>query len=55
MSQIIVKCPECDRPLVIKTGSGHQSIIDHKEEVQCVGCEKPLTVKLKMSVELSKG
>lgn len=52
--QIIVKCPECSKNLLVPTGSGYTSEIILTQEKKCTGCGKQIKIQIKIVAEVAK-
>lgn len=48
MAQIIVSCPNCQKPILIKAGSGYPSEVIMTESKKCQGCAADVEVQVKI-------
>lgn len=51
---IIVACPGCQKPTLVKAGSGHQSEVVLTEKKRCVSCGKDLEIEIKVKAKLKQ-
>ena len=52
--QIIVKCPECSKNLLVGTGVGYSSEVILTTEKKCGGCGNQVKIQIKILTEVQK-
>lgn len=51
---IIIKCPQCGKHLLVKAGSGFTSEIVMSEQKICAGCNHPVDIEIKIKAKVAK-
>lgn len=52
--QIIVKCPQCGRHILVKAGGGFTSEIVLSETKICPGCSNSVDIDIKIKAKIQK-
>jgi len=52
--QVIVKCPQCGRPILAKTGGGPATETVLNESKTCPGCASTVEIEIKIKAKIQK-